>query len=48
MGSILNPKHFSEQLDQGIKRANAMLKTLSAKPVSAKATRECPPRPPVA
>ena len=40
MGSILNPKRFSEQLDQGIKRANAMLKALGAKPVSAKATRE--------
>ena len=40
MGSILNPKRFSQQLDQGIKRANAMLKALGAKPVSAKATRE--------
>ena len=40
MGSILNPKRFSEQLDEGIKRANAMLKALGAKPVSAKATRE--------
>ena len=40
MGSILNPKRFSEQLDLGIKRANAMLKALGAKPVSAKATRE--------
>ena len=41
MGSILDPKHFADQLEKSTKRANALLKALGAKPVQVKAAIEC-------
>ena len=40
MGSILSAKQFAEQLQEAIRRNNALLKSLGAKPLSVKRTME--------
>ena len=40
MGSILNAKRFAEQLQEAIRRNNALLKSLGAKPLPVKRTME--------